>query len=123
MLRSSSITNNNVFIFVLRGKKPAIFIRQSPAKDVGYYNKIVINIKFPTIYFIILLFYYSLFISFIYIYYLAHFGSNQILFSLTLRQLIKTLPKAQRTRGLSSSCQSHIASSNANLNRISSSES
>ena len=36
---------------------------------------------------------------------------------------LKTLPKAQRTRGLSSSCQSHIASSNANLDRISSSES
>ena len=35
----------------------------------------------------------------------------------------ETLPKAQRTRGLSSSCQSHIASSNANLDRISSSES
>ena len=35
----------------------------------------------------------------------------------------KTLPKAQRTRGLSSSCQSHIASSNTNLDRISSSES
>ena len=47
MLRSSSMTNNNVFIFGLRGSKPA---RQSPTKDVGYYNKIVINIKFPTIY-------------------------------------------------------------------------
>jgi len=35
----------------------------------------------------------------------------------------QTLPKAQRTRGLSSSCQSHIASSNTNLDRISSSES
>ena len=35
----------------------------------------------------------------------------------------ETLPKAQRTRGLSSSCQSHIASSNTNLDRISSSES
>ena len=35
--------------------------------------------------------------------------------------IIKTLPKAQRARGLSSSCQSHIASSNANLDRISSS--
>ena len=35
----------------------------------------------------------------------------------------ETLPKAQRTRGLSSSCQSHITSSNANLDRISSSES
>merc|ERR1712240_644806 len=33
----------------------------------------------------------------------------------------EALPKAQRTRGLSSSCQSHIASSNANLDRISSS--
>ena len=41
-----------------------------------------------------------------------------------LRRLtVKTLPKAQRTRGLSSSCESHIASSNANLDRISSSES
>ena len=37
--------------------------------------------------------------------------------------IFQTLPKAQRTRGLSSSCQSHIASSNANLDRISSSES
>ena len=35
----------------------------------------------------------------------------------------QTLPKAQRTRGLSSSCQSHIASSNTNLDQISSSES
>ena len=35
----------------------------------------------------------------------------------------ETLPKAQRTRGLSSSCQSHIASSNTNLDQISSSES
>ena len=34
----------------------------------------------------------------------------------------KTLPKAQRTLGLSSSCQSHIASSSTNLDRISSSE-
>jgi len=34
-----------------------------------------------------------------------------------------SLPKAQRTWGLSSSCQSHIASSNANLDQISSSES
>ena len=38
-------------------------------------------------------------------------------------QLRKTLPKAQRTQGLSSSCQSHIASSDPNLDRISSSES
>ena len=36
---------------------------------------------------------------------------------------LKTLPKAQRTRGLSSSWQSHIASSNTNLDRIWSSES
>ena len=35
----------------------------------------------------------------------------------------KTLPKAQRTRGLSSSCQSYIASSNTDLDQISSSES
>ena len=35
----------------------------------------------------------------------------------------QTLPKAQRTRGLSSSCQSHIASSNTYLDQISSSES
>ena len=35
----------------------------------------------------------------------------------------ETLPKAQRTRGLSSSCQSHIASSNTNFDRILSSES
>ena len=35
----------------------------------------------------------------------------------------ETLPKAQRTLGLSSSCQSHIASSNTDLDRISSSES
>ena len=50
MLRSSSTTNNNVFIFGLRASKSAIFIRQSPAKDVGYYNKIVINNRFPSIY-------------------------------------------------------------------------
>ena len=30
----------------------------------------------------------------------------------------ETLPKAQRTRGLSSSCQSHIASSNTNLQNL-----
>ena len=39
------------------------------------------------------------------------------------RDLYKALPKAQRARGLSSSCQSHIASSNTNLDQISSSES
>ena len=33
----------------------------------------------------------------------------------------KTLPKAQRTRGLSSSCQSHFASSTRNLNQTSAS--
>ena len=42
---------------------------------------------------------------------------------LTALYISKTLPKAQRTQGLSSSCQSHIASSNTNLDRISSSES
>ena len=42
---------------------------------------------------------------------------------LSLQLTLETLPKAQRTRGLSSSCQSHIASSNTNLDRISFSES
>ena len=47
-------------------------------------------------------------------------GKSWIVEQISLK---KTLPKAQRTRGLSSSCQSHIASSSTNLDRISSSES
>jgi len=58
------------------------------------------------------------------IYYALVQELNRVLVSLRIPGIVKkTLPKAQRTRGLSSSCQSHIASSNTNLDRISSSES
>ena len=48
---------------------------------------------------------------------------NNLTFHMSAQSDNQTLPKAQRTRGLSSSCQSHIASSNTNLDRILSSES
>ena len=54
--------------------------------------------------------------------YPSNWASNQEPFPSRLMSK-QTLPKAQRTRGLSSSCQSQIASSNTNLDRISSSES
>ena len=58
------------------------------------------------------------------IYYALVQELNRVLVSLRIPGIVKkTLPKAQRTRGLSSSCQSHIASSNTNLDWIWSSES